>query len=222
LNDRNKINGNIIDFSGLELPKQDNYTTAYKEAADALRKRQLSDIAEKSGASIIKSDALEYLLVPFLKDELIVSHPDIELKYKDSDRDVPLWLKILLLHYLVYSKGSQHTGNQITFKQITGGLGYYIAFQRRSIIPILKAFGNNFDNYIAAGERIGGVRQSGKYSLYFQVFPRIGICYNIWEQDEDFPAEGNVVFDSSISDYLSTEDIAVLCNMTAVMIVKNK
>jgi hypothetical protein len=223
LNAENKISGNISDFSGLKLPKQDNYETALREAAVALQKRQINDIANKSGTSIISIDFKDYLLVPFLNDELIVSHPDISIKYKDNNaKEVQLWLKILLLHYLEYAKGNSTTGNQITFKGVTGGLGYYTAFQRRSISPILKTFGNNFENFISAGERIGGIRQPGKYSIYFQAFPRVGIYFNIWDQDEDFPAEGNIIFDSSISNFLTSEDIAVLCNMIAVMIVKNK
>ncbi len=217
-----KINRTIEDSFNRELPKQDNYETAYNEAADELRKKNLNDIAEKSGTSIITADSLEYLIVPFLNEVLHVSHPDIKIKYNESNNTVQFWLKILLLHYLVHAGGSPATGNQITFNQITGGLGYYTAFQRRSISPVLKAFGNNFNNFLAAGERIGGIRQSGKYSIYLRVFPRVSIYFNFWEQDEDFPAEGNVVFDSSISDYLSTEDIAVMCNMIAVMIIKNK
>ena len=38
--------------------------------------------------------------------------------------------------------------------------------------------------------------------------------------DDEFPPSGSVIFDSSIADYLSTEDVAVLCNMIAVRIIK--
>jgi hypothetical protein len=216
------LSGPVIKIKERELPKQDNYQTAYKEAAAELSKKNLDDIAEKSGTSIISQNSKEYLLVPFLNEKFIVSHPDININYQDNNKEVPLWLKILLLHYLVCSNGKPLTNNQITFKQITGGLGYYSAFQRRAIKPILKVFAGNFEKFVNSCNSLGGSKLEEKYSVYFQVFPRVGISFNIWEQDEDFPAEGNVVFDSSISEYLSTEDIVVMCNMIAVMIVKNK
>ena len=53
-----------------------------------------------------------------------------------------------------------------------------------------------------------------------KVFPRIDIIFIIWEGDDEFPSEGNVVFDSNISDYITSEDVAVLCNMVAVEIIK--
>ena len=48
------------------------------------------------------------------------------------------------------------------------------------------------------------------------------ITYIFWNGDDEFPMEGNIVFDSSFKDYMSTEDIAVLCNMISVMLIKKK
>ena len=132
-----------------------------------------------------------------------------------------MWYKILLLHYLIQAKGTPASGEQITFKQITGGLAYYPAFHRRSIKPVIKSYGNNLNKYIIAAERIGGVKSDfSKYSVFFQVFPKVPVIFNLWEGDDELPADGNIVFDSSISDYLTTEDIAVLCNIIALMIIK--
>ena len=205
--------------SGIKLPKQNNYEIAYKEAAEEFLKKNINDICQNTGARTYKSD--NSITISFIDKEIIVTYPEVKIFYKNDD-DVPLWLKILLLHYLSEADGIPASGEQITFKEISGGLAYYPTFQNRAINPILNTFAGRFDEYVQAAERIGGVRSDcGNYSVSFQVFPKIKITYNIWEGDDDFPSEGNVVFDSSIIKYLTTEDIAVLCNMIAVMIIKN-
>jgi hypothetical protein len=207
--------------SRINLPKQDNYETAYNEAVDELLKRDLKDIALKSGAQIIHEDSSANLIIPFIKDEIIITYPKVSLTYKNKDLELSLWYKILLLHYLIQAKGTPASGQQITFKQITGGLAYYPAFHRRSIKPVIKSYGNNLNKYIIAAERIGGVKSDfSKYSIFFQVFPKVTVIFNLWEGDDELPADGNIIFDSSITDYLTTEDIAVLCNILALMIIK--
>ncbi len=207
--------------SRINLPKQNNYETAYDEAVSELLKRDLKDIALKSGAQIIHEDSSVNLIIPFIKDEIIITYPMVSLNYKNKDIELSLWYKILLLHYLIQAKGTPASGEQITFKQITGGLAYYPAFHRRSIKPVIKSYGNNLNKYIIAAERIGGVKSDfSKYSVFFQVFPKVPVIFNLWEGDDELPADGNIVFDSSISDYLTTEDIAVLCNIIALMIIK--
>jgi hypothetical protein len=223
LRSEDNIKDNIYFASGINLPKQNNYETAYNEAVSELLKRDLKDVVLKSGAQIIHEDSSVNLIIPFIKDEIIITYPMVSLNYKAKDIDLSLWYKILLLHYLIQAKGTPASGEQITFKQITGGLAYYPAFHRRSIKPVIKSYGNNLNKYIIAAEKIGGVKSDlSKYSVFFQVFPKVSVIFNLWEGDDELPADGNIVFDSSISDYLTTEDIAVLCNIIALMICRGE
>jgi hypothetical protein len=215
------INKDEYYSSGIKLPRQDNYEIAYKDAVQELLKRDFINIALKSGTRIIGQDKFTELVVPFINEDIIVTYPQINLKYKNKNFELSLWYKILVLHYLIQADGIPATGEQITFKQITGGLAYYPAFHRRSIIPILNKFGNGLNNFIIASEKIGGVRSgNSNYSAFFQAFPRVPVIINLWEGDDELPADGNIVFDSSITSYLTTEDIAVLCNIIALMIIK--
>ncbi|MBN2403001.1 MAG: DUF3786 domain-containing protein [Spirochaetes bacterium] len=218
---KDNITDSIYYAPGIKLPKQDNYETAYNEAAGELLKRDLKDIALKSGAQLIQQDASSILALTFLYNDIYIEYPQIRLYYKNKDTEPGLWYKILILHYLIQAKGSPASGEQITFKQITGGLAYYPAFHRRTIKPLIKSFENDFNKYIIAAERIGGVKSDiSKYSVFFRVFPRVSVLLNLWEGDEELPCDGNIVFDSSITDYLTTEDITVLCNIITLTIIK--
>jgi hypothetical protein len=100
-------------------------------------------------------------------------------------------------------------------------MGYYPAFQRRSITPLLDLYGNDLEKFLEAGTRTSGMRvDQGDYALTFRAFPKVDVTFILWKGDDEFPPSGSVIFDSSISDYLSTEDVAVLCNMIAVKILK--
>ena len=107
-----------------------------------------------------------------ISDEIEVTYPEISLSYKNKNQEVAMWLKILTLHYLVQAKGTPATGNDITFKQLEGGLGYYSAFQGRTIKPLLNVFDSSMDSFIKTAESLGGTRTNhSKYSVSFKVFP---------------------------------------------------
>jgi hypothetical protein len=207
----------------MKLIEQDNYEIAFMEAAEILKNADLFEISMRTGSEIINDNGKTKIMVKFLLDKMIITFPDISMYYIDTKEEVSMWLKILTLHYLVNSKGSAPTGTEITFKELKGGMSYFSAFQKRAIEPIKKVFGDDLSGFIKAGESLGGIRNNyGDFSLTFQPFPRIKLTYVFWEGDEEFPMEGNIIFDSSIKEYMSTEDIAVLCNMISVMTIKKK
>jgi len=56
----------------------------------------------------------------------------------------------------------------------------------------------------------------------FQAFPNIPITYIYWNGDEEFPASVQVLFDSSIKDYLPLEDIVFLSEMLSWKLARLK
>lgn len=201
--------------------KQNNYEVAFRDAADRLKPRDISDIAGRSGAIVIASGQGMALRLPFIGEELVVTHPDVAVTYASGAGEVPMWEKILALHYLDRAAGSGPRGEQVAFKQLEGGLAYDTAFQRRTVALLIRRFGPGLEGMAAAGIAAGGIPSDmSEHALSFRAFPRVEVIFVLWKGDEEFPPSGSVIFDSSISDYLSTEDVAVLCNMIAVRIMK--
>ena len=50
--------------------------------------------------------------------------------------------------------------------------------------------------------------------------PRIPLGFVVWRGDAEFQAEGKVLFDSSVSQYLPVEDIVVLAETVVWKLVK--
>jgi len=209
--------------SSIKPGEQNSYEVAYAEAAAKLSERTIEAIAEKSGSRVVEKNGINCISVPFLADEIDIFFPDVSLRYHRRDDEVPLWLQVLVLHYLLSATGIAETGVQITFKQLEGGLAYYPVFQKRTITPLINTFGEHLEDFIKYGVLIGGTEaEHGDYALTFRAFPRVAVTFVFWKGDSDFPPAGNVIFDSSIEQYLTSDDIAMLCTMIAVMIIKKK
>jgi hypothetical protein len=198
------------------------YQDAYKLACDKLKTADLKERAEKSGALLEADDEGQYLIkLPFLNRLCHIRFPQIEVGYHKSDEEVPLWSKILILHYLNLAQGNPLTGKWINFRQVSGGENYYPAFIKRSQKPLLGFFDNRLELLEKATQTLGAKKaQMGDLGVIIPTFPRVPLAMVFWSGDEEFQSEANILFDSTISSYLSTEDIAVLSQQTVFTLIK--
>jgi hypothetical protein len=197
---------------GLELP--------YKLVCEQLAK--ISDVEEqcrKSGARYIDPNNL---VIDYLNQPYHVILPDVEISLGDSRAEVPLRDKILILHYFTLAKGTPATDIVITYKQLPGGVSYFPAFSKRAIAPFVKHFGNNPELLIKAAAKSGGCEADhGDVSVTINAFKHVPITLVLWKGDEELAPNGNILFDTNISDYLSTEDVTVLCETIVWKLVKS-
>jgi len=145
----------------------------------------------------------------------------MEIGYAGSEEEVPIWAKILIIHHLNRSNGLPLSRQWVTFRQVPGGSSYYPAYGERALNPLVKTFGSNPKFLIDAARPFGGweVKQ-GDAAVTIFAFPHVPITFILWKVDEAFPPEANVLFDSTITENLSTEDVEVLCQMVALKMKK--
>jgi hypothetical protein len=200
------------------LPSPGGYERAYAVshglALEKLREADLADVALKSGAAQVGPDVV---LLRFLNREYevnrlfgqVIVHPDKAL--------VPIAERLLILHYLVTASGAPPRGEWIAFKELPDGLLYHSTFYKRTVKLLLKKFGDSPATLAAAAAKIGGVKaQAGDAAVTIQAFPRVAVTWVLWQSDDEFTAEGSVLLDRGITDYLPTEDIVVLCQTIAL------
>ncbi len=198
------------------------YHYAYRLACEALRSADIKERVEKSGATIEAGENGNCLIkLTFLDCLCQISFPDIEINYQESEEIVPLWSKILILHYLVKSEGQPLTGKWINFRQISGGESYYPAFVKRSQKPLLDFFSNRLELLEKAALALGGEKtREGDTAVIIPALPRVPIVLIFWDGDEEFQPEARILFDSTVPTYLSTEDVAVLSQQTVFRLIK--
>jgi hypothetical protein len=107
-------------------------------------------------------------------------------------------------------------GKPVTFRELPEGSVYYPTFVKRCVKPLLDRFADRPEALVAAAEAIGGVKaETGDFSFRISAFPRVPVTVTLWLGDEELPPEGNILFDSTVTGYLATEDVTVLCEILA-------
>jgi hypothetical protein len=190
------------------MARIDDFQQARDLAAQELAKQELTEISRRSG---YEKDGEDVLKVPFLDRQYNVSYPEFTFTdASDASAEVPLQEQVLLLHYLVGCQ-PRLTGQWVAYREIPGAGFYYGAFVKRAIDPLKKVFGQNVEGLKRAAAKLNATAlETGQAAFRLDVLPYAPIQVILWEGDDEFPAEANVLFDASVGDYLSPEDAAWL------------
>ncbi len=77
-----------------------------------------------------------------------------------------------------------------------------------------KVFGQNLSGFSRASAKLKAIEiESGDAAFEFKVLPAVPLQLILWTGDEEFPAEANILFDSTIGQILAPEDAAWLAGM---------
>ena len=198
------------------------YKLAYKLACEQLAEVDgIEKQCLKSGARYLEIDSQRVIIIEYLNQSYQITLPDIDISLMESEEKIPIRDKILILHYLTSAKGIPITNKAIAYKQLPEGSNYFPTFYKRAIKPLVDHFGKQPHLLIDVAGELGGHKVDyGDVAVTINAFSRVPITLVIWQGDEEFLPEGSILFDATIPDYLSTEDINVLCEIIAWKLVK--
>jgi hypothetical protein len=215
-----------MNSSLLSVPNEKNheygYKFAYEIASQKLAKMgDIEQICRNSGASYKTIASHPLITLDYLNQSYQISLPEVDISLAGSDEEVPLKDKILLLHYLTQARGTPLANKPIAYKELPEGTGYFRTFHKRAIKPLVDHFGHQPAKLVKAAKRLGGQKTDyGDVAVTINAFKRVPITLVLWRGDEEFPPDGSILFDATVSDYLSIEDINVLCERIAWKLVK--
>lgn len=194
------------------MARVDDYVNAKKLAVQELVEEPLEETGERSGYDLIDGNKLR---VPFLNRVYIVAWPGFEFEDESSEKkDVPLQEQVLILHYLAAKGEKKLSGRWISFREIPGAAFYYSAFVKRAVDPLKKTFGKEAGLFIKAAKSLNGKAiDAGNAGFEFNLFPHVSLQLILWEGDEEFLPEANILFCDKIGDIFSPEDVAWLSGM---------
>jgi len=181
----------------------------------------------KSGAQYVHPDKVT---IEYLNQSYVMAIPSMEISLGDSLRrragqnpatalerqesceNIDLTDRILMLHYLITAKGTPATGKLIALRQVPGGLCEHTSFSREVLTPLLEHFGKEPELLVEAADNLGGAKVDyGDVAVSIKAFPKVSVVIILWRGDDEFAPNANMLFDSTVADYLSTEDMSVLC-----------
>ncbi len=208
------------DKSKYELPRQTNQETSLALAKEELQSMDLGGQAEKAGFARVGGK----IQVKMIDRVYALDESSLDLEPGDGGPAPETWENIVALHYLVKADGGGPSNELITYKQVPDGAPYYPVFLKRTSGILLSVFGSRLPHLADAAMRIGAEKIEGHGDLAFKIraLPRLDYIFVLYEPDEEFPAEINILFDSSAIGLLPAEDITVLCQMVCLKIVRSQ
>jgi len=194
------------------MPRIDDYINACKLAVEKLSQESFETIAERSGFEPSDGQSLH---IPFLDRTYLVSCPLFEFKDQtEGEKEIPIQEQVLILHYLMAVEVPDLSGRWVSYREIPGASFYFGAFVKRAVDPLKKVFGQNISGFSRVSEKLGArIIENGDAGFEFRVLPAVPLQLILWEGDDEFPAEANILFDETIGRILSPEDVAWLAGM---------
>lgn len=198
------------------MARIDDYKKALEIGKEEISKKNPLHLCRVSGGQFIeKANEPNSIQIKFLNRMVNISWPDLIFS-QDSDKEMKIKEKILILHYLNNAKKEDLTGELIAYQEIPSARFYLSSFNARSRDPFIAAFGENPDKLPVVAQELFAAQMAsmGDVSVTIQAFPKVPITLIIWRGDEEFPPNGTILFDSSIKDnLLSAADISELVSM---------
>ncbi len=216
-----------MENKGLILPDQKNYEYAYNSAFKLVSEKitSIEDIQQQcrnSDAQYCITDTQKAIIIQYLNRSYIINLPDFKISIVHSAEEVPIRDKVLILHYFTTAKGTPATGRLITFRELPEGTVYSPTFSKRTIKPLVDNFGKEPYRLVEISETMGGHRADyGDIAVTLNAFSRVPITIVLWRGDDEFTPQGSILFDANITDYLSTEDITVVCEIITWRLVRH-
>ncbi len=161
------------------------------------------------------------LSVKFLGDEYSVDLQEKRVLSLACNAPAKDFTVILILHYLAHKlkEVPALTNEWLSFKELSGVEGYYSAFRKRAIEPIIRKYGSHPEGLLAALDRLPAKRvDQGDVGIVLEAFEGVPVLITLWRSDDEFGPEANILFDKSITQIFCTEDIVVLAGFVASLL----
>ena len=133
---------------------------------------------------------------------------------RSLDRPGPVSATVRLNIYTLFgyvSPLARFRDQWVTFPQLRDTSVFETAFQNAILRPLAATFSGHAGALRRALEAMGGPPlPTGDVGYQVEAFACIPVRYLFWEGDDEFPAQANMLFDASATDYIHGESIVTI------------
>ena len=173
---------------------------------ELFRKLDAADAVARTGA---KWDGKEFY-VNLLGRDFAISHPVYAIRALDDGLIPPLPTQTFLLRFLLEGKQVAWTGEWKTFREMPWGEMYIKPYTGRVLTRAAFTFSFKLAAFSAACEKMGAIKlPHGDAGYQFQLLPGYYIQILIWQGDEEFPPNAQVIYSDNFAEGFAAEDRVV-------------
>jgi hypothetical protein len=177
---------------------------------DKLAKEEAGAVCHRTGATYSLERKGYFLPILNQKYLILPEEQKIFCMRGDSceEENLRAYFYLMVLLYLLDAKEGEPTRTWISEKELKGGTTFFRGPHALRVEELKSAFGKNPEAFVQAGRRLGGVDLLfGDKAFALTVFPKVPLAYVLWKEDEEFPAQVTVMFDSTIQTQFSLDGI---------------
>ena len=174
---------------------------------EKFRTLEPASVAERLKA--VKWEDGEFTLT-LLGREFAIAHPDYAIRALDGGNLPPLPVQTFLLRYLLESKDVSWGGQWKTFREMPWGEMYIKPYTGRVLTRAAFTFGTRVAAFKAAAEKMGAEAVNhGDAGYRFDLIGGYQMQILIWEGDEEFPPNAQILYSDNFADGFAAEDRVV-------------
>lgn len=148
--------------------------------------------------------------VTLLGRAFAIAHPDYTIRALDGGAVPPLPTQTFLLRYLLESKEAAWNGTWKTFREMPWGEMYIKPYTGRVLTRAAFTFGTRVDAFRAACEKMGATPvPHGDAGYLFDLIGSYRMQILVWEGDDEFPPNAQVLYSDNFADGFAAEDRVV-------------
>ena len=185
-----------------------NYKVAYDYEWKRLQQRDFEKVSQMRNVKYDK-EKNQFIMKVFNR-EYILNCNDETIIGRDDNHVPSAETGVMILNYLSFTENDMDRTNKwVSLKEMpNGGMMFYPAFYKSSIVNLIKAFGYDSAKLRICGENLGGKEiKMGDIAYEFQVFPKVFSRIVIWEGDDEIKPSATILFDSSVQYMMHVESI---------------
>ena len=142
--------------------------------------------------------------------DFTITHPDYTIRALDGGSVPPLPTQTFLLRYLLESKALAWGGQWKTFRERPWGEMYIKPYTGRVLTRAAFTFGTRINAFRAACEKMGAVKLNhGDAGYQIELVSGYAMQLLVWEGDEEFPPNAQVLYSDNFADGFAPEDRVV-------------
>ncbi len=154
-------------------------------------------------------DGAEFIL-RLLGREFAIAHPGYAIRALDGGAVPPLPTQTFLLRYLLEGKNIKWNGQWKTFREMPWGEMYIQPYTGRVLTRAAFTFGTRVEAFRKAAERMNAVKlPHGDAGYQFELVPGYRMQILVWEGDEEFPPNAQVLYSDNFETGFAPEDRVV-------------
>ncbi len=148
--------------------------------------------------------------VTLLGRSYAIAHPTYAIRALDGGKLPPLPTQTFLLRYLLEGKDAPWAGQWKTFREMPWGEMYITPYTGRVLTRAAFTFGTRLAAFQAAAEKMGATAlKHGDAGYQFDLIGGYRMQILVWEGDDEFPPNAQVLYSDNFADGFAAEDRVV-------------